>query len=144
MLPVFLAFQIVYVTALCPYIILTILLVRGATLPGAGKGIYYFITPTWGKLTSPTVSDEVIVKHCCHIIQWKQDKTKVIIAVCIGRIDTIVLRWSRYSTNIRRSYTVPIYYVSMSFYPTFGINYCMTFYLSVQLGMLLKSDEGGT
>ncbi|PIK54915.1 putative sodium- and chloride-dependent GABA transporter 2 [Apostichopus japonicus] len=47
--------KIVYVTALCPYIILTILLVRGATLPGAGKGIYYFITPTWGKLTSPTV-----------------------------------------------------------------------------------------
>lgn len=47
--------KIVYFTALCPYVILTVLLIRGATLPGAKNGIYYFITPTWEKLTSPTV-----------------------------------------------------------------------------------------
>ncbi|KAJ8046282.1 Sodium- and chloride-dependent GABA transporter 2 [Holothuria leucospilota] len=47
--------KIVYFTALTPYIILTVLLIRGSTLPGAGKGIRYFITPRWEKLTTPTV-----------------------------------------------------------------------------------------
>ena len=37
-------------TATAPYIILLILLVRGATLPGALEGIIYFIKPEWNKL----------------------------------------------------------------------------------------------
>ncbi|XP_025076147.1 sodium-dependent noradrenaline transporter-like isoform X2 [Pomacea canaliculata] len=47
--------KIVYVTATMPYIILTILLVRGVMLPGAGMGIKYFITPDLAKLTNPQV-----------------------------------------------------------------------------------------
>lgn len=52
---VLLSSQIVYVTATMPYIILTILLVRGVMLPGAGMGIKYFITPDLAKLTNPQV-----------------------------------------------------------------------------------------
>ena len=47
--------QAVYFTATFPYLVLTILLVRGVTLPGSIEGIQYFFTPDWEKLKSPKV-----------------------------------------------------------------------------------------
>ncbi|MCL4146132.1 UNVERIFIED_CONTAM: hypothetical protein GTU68_056566 [Idotea baltica] len=44
-----------YFTALFPYIVIFILLGRGASLPGASKGMLFFITPQWEKLLEPTV-----------------------------------------------------------------------------------------
>jgi hypothetical protein len=44
-----------YFLALFPYVVLIILLVRGATLPGAVDGILYFITPQWDQLLQPKV-----------------------------------------------------------------------------------------
>lgn len=40
----------VWVTATVPYIVLLVLLVRGATLPGSADGIKYYVTPVWSKL----------------------------------------------------------------------------------------------
>ncbi|XP_069694925.1 sodium-dependent serotonin transporter [Periplaneta americana] len=45
----------VWVTALAPYVVLFILLVRGVTLPGASNGIYYYLTPQWQKLLTSKV-----------------------------------------------------------------------------------------
>lgn len=45
-----LCFQVVWVTATFPYIILSILLVRGATLPGAWRGVLFYLKPNWQKL----------------------------------------------------------------------------------------------
>jgi len=49
-----------YFLALFPYVVLLILLVRGATLPGAVDGILYFITPQWEQLLNPKVRNTKI------------------------------------------------------------------------------------
>lgn len=42
--------QVVYFTATFPYVVLFILLIRGATLDGALEGVRYFIIPRWDQL----------------------------------------------------------------------------------------------
>jgi len=44
-----------YFTATFPYVMLLILLIRGVTLPGASKGIYYYLYPNVTKLMEPAV-----------------------------------------------------------------------------------------
>ena len=39
-----------WVTALYPYIVLTTLLIRAVTLPGAMEGIKFYLKPDWSKL----------------------------------------------------------------------------------------------
>ena len=48
-------FQVVWVTATMPYVVLSILLVRGLMLPGATDGIMYYITPRADRLFDPQV-----------------------------------------------------------------------------------------
>uniref|UniRef100_A0A1B0CZ55 Transporter n=1 Tax=Phlebotomus papatasi TaxID=29031 RepID=A0A1B0CZ55_PHLPP len=47
--------KVVYFTALFPYVTLTALLIRGATLEGAIDGIIFYIKPDWERLLSPAV-----------------------------------------------------------------------------------------
>lgn len=47
--------QVVYFTALFPYALLVVLLVRGLTLPGAFEGLKYYATPNLSKLGDPEV-----------------------------------------------------------------------------------------
>jgi len=48
--------QVVWVTATMPYVVLTILLIRGLMLPGSTEGILYYITPRADRLFDPQVS----------------------------------------------------------------------------------------
>lgn len=50
--------QVVYVTAVMPYVILLILLIRGLFLEGATKGLFYFANPTIHRLADPEVGDQ--------------------------------------------------------------------------------------
>ena len=45
----------VYFTATFPYLMLTILLIRGLTLEGAATGIEYYLKPDFQKLKEPRV-----------------------------------------------------------------------------------------
>ncbi len=47
--------QVVYFTATFPYAVLTILLIRGVTLPGSADGILYYIKPDFNKLLEAKV-----------------------------------------------------------------------------------------
>lgn len=55
--------KVVWVTALAPYVVLFFLLIRGVTLPGAGEGIRYYLTPQWHKLKN----SRVCALHIDHI-----------------------------------------------------------------------------
>jgi len=47
--------KVAYFSAVFPYVILFILLVRGCTLPGAAKGIQFYLKPNMTKLMEPNV-----------------------------------------------------------------------------------------
>ena len=51
----FLLFQVVYFAATFPYVMLTTLVIRGFTLPGAYNGILYYLQPRWEVLLEPKV-----------------------------------------------------------------------------------------
>lgn len=47
--------QVVWFTALFPYFVLFILLIRGITLPGAIQGIKYYLYPNFDAIYKPEV-----------------------------------------------------------------------------------------
>ena len=49
-----------YFTAIFPYIVLCILLVRGVTLPGALDGIIFYLKPDVEKLLEPQVRKKIL------------------------------------------------------------------------------------
>jgi len=56
--------QVVWVTATLPYVVLLILLVRGATLPGAWRGVVFYLKPQWSKLLETSVSSSTTQSAC--------------------------------------------------------------------------------
>ncbi|MGH0189447.1 UNVERIFIED_CONTAM: hypothetical protein FKN15_035594 [Acipenser sinensis] len=55
--------KVVWVTATLPYVVLFILLIRGATLPGAWRGVVFYLKPKWEKLLETRVSGQRPQKH---------------------------------------------------------------------------------
>jgi hypothetical protein len=58
----FLHFQVVYFTATFPYIVLTILLVRGLTLPNMAQGIEFYLKPDLSRLSDAGVWKDAAVQ----------------------------------------------------------------------------------
>ena len=48
-------FQVVYFTATFPYLVLFILMIRGATLDGSLDGVLFYLKPDVAKLKDPRV-----------------------------------------------------------------------------------------
>lgn len=53
---VILPFQVVWITATLPYVVLSVLLIRGLTLPGALDGIKAYLNIDFRRLKEATVS----------------------------------------------------------------------------------------
>ncbi|XP_002741555.1 sodium- and chloride-dependent GABA transporter 1-like [Saccoglossus kowalevskii] len=79
--------KIVWFTTTFPYVIITILLIRSATLPGADEGIYYYIVPDWEKLLDPQV--------------WVDAASQIFFSLGVGISSLISLgSYNKYSNNI--------------------------------------------
>lgn len=78
-----------YVLAIFPYFVLSILLVRAVTLPGAFNGIIYFLKPQWDRILDPKV--------------WYAAVTQVFfsLSVCFGNI-IMYSSYNKFGHNVYR------------------------------------------
>ena len=56
--------KVVYFTATFPYLILLILMIYGATLPGAATGVKFYLYPNFTKLSEGQVSQSFLYSVC--------------------------------------------------------------------------------
>ena len=64
-------FQIVYFTAIAPYVLLTVILIRGVTLEGAFNGFTFYLRPDFSRLQDAQV--------------WMDGGTQVIYSIGVGQ-----------------------------------------------------------
>ncbi|CAL1543512.1 unnamed protein product [Lymnaea stagnalis] len=99
----------VYFFALFPYVLMTVLLVRGVTLEGANKGIDFYLSPDTSKLLEAKV--------------WKAAASQIFFSLscCTGSL-TAMSSYNKFNNNVLRdSIVVPVINCLTSFYAGFAI-----------------------
>ncbi|XP_074520753.1 sodium- and chloride-dependent GABA transporter 2-like isoform X1 [Halichoeres trimaculatus] len=101
--------KVVYLTATFPYAMLFVLLVRGATLPGAAQGIIYYLKPNHTRLADPQV--------------WMDAGTQIFFSygICLGSL-TALGSYNKYNNDCYKdSYLLCLLNSSTSFLAGFAI-----------------------
>ncbi|GFR72983.1 sodium- and chloride-dependent glycine transporter 1-like [Elysia marginata] len=101
--------KVVYFTAIFPYILLTILLVRSAMLDGSLNGVEYYLTPKWERLKDATV--------------WTDAATQIFfsLSACLGGL-IAMSSYNKFDNNIMRdAFMIPIINCGTSFYAGFVV-----------------------
>ncbi|XP_069107592.1 sodium- and chloride-dependent glycine transporter 1-like [Argopecten irradians] len=101
--------KVVYFSAIFPYVLLTVLLVRGLTLDGYYDGIMFYITPDWDKVADPNV--------------WSDAATQIFfsLSACQGGLIAMASYNKFNNLTLRDSLIVPIINCLTSFYAGFAI-----------------------
>ncbi|KAF6025222.1 hypothetical protein EB796_016468 [Bugula neritina] len=123
--------KVVYVTATAPYILLTVLLIQGATMEGSIKGVEFYMKPNFTKLAEPTVW----VEACGQIF--------FSLGAAWGGLITMA-SYNKFNTNIYRfSVVVPLINCATSIYAGFVI-FCVLGYMANEAGVEVKDiiDKG--
>ncbi|XP_069554517.1 sodium- and chloride-dependent GABA transporter 2-like isoform X2 [Brachyistius frenatus] len=101
--------KVVYLTATFPYVMLFVLLVRGATLPGATQGIIYYLKPNHTRLADPQV--------------WMDAGTQIFFSygICLGSL-TALGSYNKYNNDCYKdSFMLCLLNSSTSFLAGFAI-----------------------
>ncbi|XP_034031149.1 sodium- and chloride-dependent GABA transporter 2-like [Thalassophryne amazonica] len=101
--------KVVYLTATFPYVMLFVLLVRGATLPGAMQGITYYLKPNHTRLADPQV--------------WMDAGTQIFFSygICLGSL-TALGSYNKYNNDCYKdSFLLCLLNSSTSFVAGFAI-----------------------
>ena len=106
--------QVVWVTATFPYLVLLVLLVRGCTLPGAWRGVVFYLQPDWQKLLSTTVSQKLHIYHsyCLvfpHFFHWFE---LLCLSLCLDMSDSSLWVCSNFSPCLTHFYGLWLTYPS--------------------------------
>ncbi|XP_062860366.1 sodium- and chloride-dependent GABA transporter 3-like [Trichomycterus rosablanca] len=81
--------KVVYLTAIFPYVMLVVLLIRGLTLPGALQGVIFYLYPDFSRLLEPQV--------------WMEAASQITFSYSIGAgILTVLGSYNPYNSNCYR------------------------------------------
>ncbi|KAG7484406.1 hypothetical protein MATL_G00049080 [Megalops atlanticus] len=101
--------KVVYVTATFPYVVLIVLIIRGATLEGSLQGVAFYLTPDWERLASAQV--------------WNDAASQIFYSLGIGVGGLLSMAsYNKFDNNvIRDTLIITIGNCSTSFFAGFAI-----------------------
>ncbi|GLG98416.1 Sodium-dependent dopamine transporter [Gryllus bimaculatus] len=82
--------KVVWFTALFPYVVLLILLVRGVTLPGSADGIRYYLSPNFSAISRPEVRNSQDLGNICARYEKRKMTRNVPDLLRSGRRDALL------------------------------------------------------